>query len=162
MHIENDEYAAYVVKNSEKYLKKFLVFDALGGSYRVFWHWPAFFFTFWWFLYRKMYWWALLFFLAGLIPPHHFWALSHLLCGFAGYFLYYRQARREISALKSNNYNDVRMSCMELGGVNSWVPLLAFIMSLGFFLSLAAFLVWGIFQGFFNMFGFHSLTVIQI
>jgi len=120
--IPEDDLAAFVGKNAEKYLAKFRSFRQDGSdSFAVTWHWPAFFFSFWWSLYRKMYGWAVLVLFLGLIPYLGF--LSMIAYGISGNYIYYRHARQKVREITAQPMSPVERSAAlaRTGGVNKSV-----------------------------------------
>jgi Tfp pilus assembly protein PilE len=97
--LTNEDYAAFVGKNWEKYLPKFAKFNVGGiDSFKATWHWPAFFVPFLWLLYRKLYGWAILAFFLGIIPyvglvTGFFWAL-------VANRLYYNHTKKKLLEIK--------------------------------------------------------------
>lgn len=93
--LTKDDFAAFVGKNSEKYLVKFDKFNVGGiDNFKATWNWPAFFVPFWWLLYRKIYGWAILAFFLAIIP------YVGLITGFgwaiAANYLYYSHAKKKL------------------------------------------------------------------
>lgn len=97
--LTKEDFAAFVGKNSEKYLTKFSKFNVGGiDSFKATWHWPAFFVPFWWMLYRKIYGWAILAFFLGIIPYVGFvigfvWAI-------VANRIYYNHAKKKLLEIK--------------------------------------------------------------
>jgi hypothetical protein len=59
MNFRKEDYTAFIGKHAEKYLSTFEKFHVNGtDTFRLTWHWPAFFIPFWWMLYRKLYHWV--------------------------------------------------------------------------------------------------------
>lgn len=98
--LTNDDFAIFVGNNSEKYLTKFAKFN-IGGidSFKLTWHWPAFFIPFWWLLYRKMYGWAILALVTGWIP-YIGWFLLPFVWAIIANYIYYRQAKKKLLEIK--------------------------------------------------------------
>jgi len=144
--ITEEEYRAFIGKNSHKYLRKFNKFwTGNTETFAVTWHWPAFLAGFWWLLYRKLYIWALAYFILMTIPYVNFFIW--IACPIVAHYLYYKHAKGKISALKVSQVSpDILKILPQRGGVHSWVPFvavlstaIAFIMFiLGSILSLAA------------------------
>lgn len=110
--LTEEDYSAFVGKNSDKYLPKFRKFMLEGGGFSLSWHWPAFFLPFWWLLYRRLYLWAAVALFARFIP-----VISWVAFGLAGNYLYFRHAKNKIHALKSGGKPSVRVLA-RAGGVN--------------------------------------------
>lgn len=127
-----EDYAAFVGKRVYTYVPKFGLYSARPATFHPGWNWAAFLFTFWWFLYRKMYMWAAVSFVTFCLP------IPHLLCmigwGVAANFLYYRHAAGKISELKLYHGESYATFLKPNGGVNGWVPLVAFLVMGGFVL----------------------------
>jgi len=125
-HISDAEYAAYIGKNPLAYLDKFKSFDQIGGAFKITWRWSAFFLTFWWCLYRKLYLWALVMLVITVIPYFNF--IFMIAAGCAANYLYYKQARSQITAVKNAQLDmDPLQAIGSIGGVNAWVMILAWI-----------------------------------
>jgi hypothetical protein len=122
--ISVEEYEAFLVKNRDPYLRRFVRFDSLAGNFAATWHWYAFGFGPWWLLYRKLYLWAVAAFILTCIPVT---ALPvHIACGVAGYYLTYLRARKTILSLReAYPGQDIHAKCMDLGGVNLWIAVAA-------------------------------------
>ncbi len=124
--ISDAEYAAYIGKNANAYLDAFKAFDQNGGAFKISWRWSAFFLTFWWCLYRKLYPWALVLLVVTLIPYINF--VFMLAAGAAANYLYYRQARTQIPAIKKARPDMHPLEAIAaIGGVNLWAAVIAWI-----------------------------------
>lgn len=94
------DFAAFVGKNSETYLRKFAKFNAGGiDSFKATWHWPALFVPFWWMLYRKLYGWAALVFLTSWIP-YIGWLILPIVWAIVANRLYYNHAKKKLLEIK--------------------------------------------------------------
>lgn len=97
--ITNEDLALFVGKNREKYLPRFAKFTRAGAdSFRLTWHWPAFFVPFLWMLYRKLYGWAALALIIWLTP--YAGLLTHLLWGIVANRIYYNHAKKKILEIR--------------------------------------------------------------
>lgn len=144
--ITEEEYRAFISKNSHKYLRKFKKFwTGDTETFAITWHWPAFLAGFWWLLYRKLYIWALAYLILMTIPYVNFFIW--IACPMVAHYLYYKHAKGKILAFKASPASaDILKTLSERGGVHRWVPfaavlstVIAFIMFiLGSILSLAA------------------------
>ncbi len=142
----NEDYAAFIDKNVHKFLPKFNGYGVNPTTFHPGWNWAAFFFSFWWFLYRKMYLWAIISFLTLCLP--YFNLLILIGWGVAANELYYRHANTKISEIKGHCSNEYAMYLRDAGGVNSWVPWVALLVSSGLFVLALLFGVLGmIFAG---------------
>jgi hypothetical protein len=118
----DDDLAAFIGKNADKYLAKFRLFrQGSTDSFAATWHWPAFLFTFWWSLYRKMYGWAALVLFLGCIPYVGF--LSMIAFGVSGNYLYYKHAGKKMLELGAQPLSPVERTAAlaRSGGVNNIV-----------------------------------------
>lgn len=117
--VSEEEFAAFVGKNTDKYLGPFRKFAQDGDSFSATWHWPAFFFTFWWLIYRKMYLWLLALVLLGCVP--YVGLLVMVGFGISAKYLYYRHAKKKILELKSQTASDADRAAAiaRAGGVNN-------------------------------------------
>lgn len=128
----DEDYAVFIDKNVHKFLPKFKGYLVDPTGFHPGWSWAAFFFTFWWFLYRKMYFMALFAFVTLWVP---YLNLLVLICwGIAANNLYFRHATSKISELKAMHGKQYGIYLRDMGGVNSWVPWVALIVSGGFVL----------------------------
>lgn len=94
-----DDFAAFVGKNSKKYLPKFAKFTAGGtDSFKATWHWPAFFVPFMWMLYRKMYGWAVLALFTGIIP--YVGLITGFVWAIVANRLYYNHVKKKLLEIK--------------------------------------------------------------
>jgi len=125
-----DEYATFVGSNVHKFLPKFSKYRATPSTFQPGWNWAAFFFTFWWFLYRKMYLWAMVGFATFLIP--NLGLLVSIGWGIAANYLYFRHATAKITELKAFHGAKSGLYLPDAGGVNTWVPWVALIVTGGF------------------------------
>lgn len=98
--LTNDDFATFVGKNSETYLRKFAKFETGGvDSFRATWHWPALFVPFFWMLYRKMYGWAIVALLTGWIP-YFGWFLLPIVWAITANYIYYRHTKKRLLEIK--------------------------------------------------------------
>ncbi|WP_243543998.1 hypothetical protein [Pseudodesulfovibrio tunisiensis] len=127
----NEEYAAFVNRNVHKFLPKFMIYSAMPVGVHAGWNWPCFFFSFWWFLYRKMYFWSFLCFISFCIPYLNMitWIAWPILAN----DLYFKFATRKIIEVKTYHPADYPNYLGSIGGVNSWVPWVAILVSGGLF-----------------------------
>jgi hypothetical protein len=127
----DEDYAAFVDRNIHKFLPAFRRYGAQPSGVTPGWNWAAFFFTFWWYLYRKMYLWAALCFVSLCLP---FLNLLFVIgWGMAANSLYFRHANSKMSELKQFHGQSYALYLRDAGGVNSWVPWVALLVSGGFF-----------------------------
>lgn len=122
LQITDEEYTAFVGRNSKKYLSHFKRFNVLGvDNFKPAWNWAAFFFGPFWMFYRKLYLWGLLALFLELIPYVNF--IAAIAWGMSGYYLYYRHIKSKISELKASaaGTNDLTKVLPELGGVHAWL-----------------------------------------
>jgi len=126
----NEDYAAFIDRNVHKFLPKFNGYGVNPTVFHPGWNWAAFFFTFWWFLYRKMYFWAVLSFITLWLPYLNLLILIGW--GVAANNLYYKHANAKIAELKSFHGGGYAVYLRDSGGVNSWVPWVALLVSGGF------------------------------
>jgi len=126
--ISEQEYAAFVGKNAEAYLRRFRKFNSNGAdSFSVTWNWWAFLFPVTWMLYRKLYLWALLAFVLELIV--YTGLLSMVAFGITGHYIYYRNAKKKILEIKRDTRPmDTTTALSMAGGVNQWVIILVCIL----------------------------------
>ena len=97
--LTNEDFVAFVGKNSEKYLPKFAKFNVGGiDSFKATWHWPAFFVPFWWMLYRKLYGWAVLAFFLCIIP--YVGLITGFVWAIVANRLYYNHAKKKLLEIK--------------------------------------------------------------
>lgn len=136
---------AFVGKNADVYLSKFRSFRiGPADSFQVTWNWSAFLFHFWWFLYRKMYLWSLVAFFVVCIPWVGFF--GWIAMGVAGNWLYHRHVKGKVAEASALSAPDSLPGVLSrMGGVNGWVPAVAFLavglailLSIIFFGALAA------------------------
>lgn len=127
--VTEDEFAAFIGANAQKYLLKFRKFSVEGiDLFSATWHWPAFLVGFWWLLYRKMYLWAFVFFILLIIPYAN--VAAWITLPITGNYLYYRYAKGEILRVKTlQSSGDILKTLSELGGINKWVPVVGIIVS---------------------------------
>jgi len=121
-----EDLAAFVGKNADKYLSKFRAFRQSGmDSFAASWHWPAFFFSFWWALYRKMYGWAALALFLGCVPYLGF--LAMIAFGVSANYLYYKHARGKILELSTQPASPMERAATlaRTGGVNNVIVVVA-------------------------------------
>lgn len=130
--ITDEDYNSFIGKNAAKYIIKFKSFQAGGfDSFKVTWHWPAFFVPFIWLLYRKLYLWALLIFCLSIIPYVGF--IVMIVMGITANYLYYKDAKKKILALNSLHKTSESQGSDEIahaGGVNNvavWIGAILFI-----------------------------------
>lgn len=126
--ITDEEFAAFIGKNADRYLLKFKKFN-IGGidSFSLTWHWPAFFAGFFWMLYRKMYLWALVVFAIEIFIPYVGF-LTVIVLGVCGNYIYYAHAKKKILELRSiHPTEDISAALSRIGGVNKWVWVVAII-----------------------------------
>lgn len=123
--ITDEEYAAYIGKNSSEYLKQFTKFSKQDiDAFAWTWHWPSFFFLVPWMFSRKMYKWVAIV-LVGLVIlssvcglaayefPNYFmylmikilWLPVLLAQGGIGYFLYYKHCKAKITKIKQRHFS---------------------------------------------------------
>ncbi|WP_243546196.1 DUF2628 domain-containing protein [Pseudodesulfovibrio tunisiensis] len=134
--ISVEDYEAFVGNNFIKYYERIELFDSLDGKYKGKWHWPGFFFAPAWLLYRKLYPQAAFVLVLSFIPIVGF--IAHCYVGWAGYHMYYKNARKSIESicrLFPNKDNKLRLK--KIGGTLVWVPWLSGVLYL---LGLLAFL----------------------
>ncbi len=135
--ISDSEYAAFIQKNTDVYLRKFKSFH--NGDFAATWHWPAFFFPLPWFLYRKLYSWALLSFILGFIPMINL--LIRFCWGFTANHLYYKKVRATILEIKRTTPSTGNLVASGAlrgpGGVNAWIMILAVIPIIGILAAIA-------------------------
>ncbi|HOD79703.1 MAG TPA: DUF2628 domain-containing protein [Syntrophorhabdus sp.] len=119
--ITDSEYAAFIGKNSDKYLTKFKKFSVLGkDNFTATWHWPAFFFGPFWMFYRKLYLWAVGALVVEFIP----WVnlLFWIGWGIVGYYLYYKHTKNKIQEFKGTAPpENVAPVLVQVGGVHHWL-----------------------------------------
>ncbi|QGY40193.1 hypothetical protein GM415_08645 [Pseudodesulfovibrio cashew] len=127
-----EDYAAFIDRNVHKFLPKFSTYCANPASFHPGWNWAAFFFTFWWYLYRKMYLWAALCFVTMWLP--YFNLIIWIGWGVAANSLYFRHANTKIAEAKAFYGSGYQVYLRDAGGVNTWVPWVALLISGGFFL----------------------------
>jgi len=127
--VTEDEFAAFIGANAQKYLLKFRKFSVEGiDLFSATWHWPAFLVGFWWLLYRKMYLWAFVFFILLIIPYAN--VAAWITLPITGNYLYYRYAKGEILRVKTlQSSGDILKTLSELGGTNNWVPVIGIVVS---------------------------------
>lgn len=128
-----EDLAAFVGKNSDKYLAKFRAFRKDGvDSFAATWHWPAFFLSFWWTLYRKMYGWAALVLVLGCVPYVGF--LAMIAFGLSANYLYYLHARKKILEATALPASPVERAAAlaRAGGVNNVVVIVAPVLLVAF------------------------------
>lgn len=119
--ITNDDFRAFIGKNAEKYVSKFVKFRREGmDHFEATWHWPAFFVPFWWMLYRKMYGWAAFFLFLGFIP-YIGWLINSIAGGIIANYIYYKHAKKKIVEIKllSPVPETQRTAMIITGGVGS-------------------------------------------
>jgi tetratricopeptide (TPR) repeat protein len=125
--LTDEDYAAFVGKNADKYINKFKKFNTVGtDNFVATWHWPAFIVGFWWMLYRKLYFWALTAFVLSLIP----WVniATWIAFGATGNYIYYKDAKKKILELKQMRpAHDIQRGLSQIGGVNKWVITVAWV-----------------------------------
>lgn len=131
----DEEYAAFIGNNLNKFLPLFKRYSLNPTSFHGGWNWCAFFFTFWWFLYRKMYFWALISFITMVLPC--FQLVFMIGWGVAANYLYFRHVNNRIDESRVVQGQAFMQCLYEGGGVNSWVPWVAVIVSGGFALLVA-------------------------
>lgn len=119
--ITDNDYIAFVGRNAQKYLPRFKKFNVLGmDNFKPAWHWPAFFFGPFWMFYRKLYLWGLLALFLEIIPYVNFIAM--ISWGVAGYYLYYRNTKKKILALRAvSPDSDLSKALGDIGGVHAWL-----------------------------------------
>lgn len=141
LEITPQDWRDFLGPNAGAYLPKFARF--VSGGREVFvatWHWPAFLATFWWFLYRKLYLWFGLC-LVGMLIPHLRW-LVWIAAGVVANYIYFIEAQKQIRAIKAvSPASELAARLAEAGGVHSWVPWVAVVVSLGAFLLMAVLLM---------------------
>ena len=129
--VSDEEYAAYIGKNADYYIRKFRKFTAGGGggagggeTFALTWHWPAFFFPVLWMLYRKMYVWALVAFLVDMVPG--LGLVFMVVFGVTANYIYFRHVRaRVFEARETAGPEGAVAELAASGGVNRWVFVLA-------------------------------------
>jgi len=116
-----EDFVAYIGKNANKYISKFKKFNISGiDNFAATWHWPAFFVGPLWMLYRKLYLYFIIFSLISLIP--FFGIISWIVAAIIANYIYYKQAKTKILAVKSSpSVVDIPTTLSQIGGVNSWV-----------------------------------------
>lgn len=136
---DNKDFAAFIGKNSEKYLARFRSFVHGGeDAFAVTWHWPAFFVPFFWMLYRKLYGWSVLALLLGLIP--YVGIMSHIAFGIAAHYIYYRHAKEKLLGLKARSSSETERAAnvAAAGGVNKVAVILAMVLAVIILLGILA------------------------
>lgn len=132
--LTDDDFATFVGKNSEKYLRKFAKFS-IGGidSFKATWHWPAFFVPFWWMLYRKIYGWAILALVTVWIPfLPVVWAIT-------ANYIYYRQTKKKLLEIKQLHPSpETQRAVIAVTGGVEYAVLLTILISLAIIGILAA------------------------
>lgn len=128
----NEDYGTFIDKNVHKFLPKFNGYGVNPTAFHPGWNWAAFFFTFWWFLYRKMYLWAIVSFVTLWVP--YFNLIVWIGWGIAANNLYFKHANAKIAEVKAYHGDSYGVYLRDIGGVNSWVPWVALLVSGGFFL----------------------------
>ena len=124
------DFAAFIGKNSDKYLNKFRRFTQSGeDAFAVTWHWPAFVVPFFWMLYRKLYGWMILAFFLGLIP--YVGVVCHIVFGMSAYYLYFRHAKVKLLGLKTRLSSEAGYTAdmARAGGVNKGALVLAVVLT---------------------------------
>ncbi|MBI4844682.1 MAG: DUF2628 domain-containing protein [Nitrospirae bacterium] len=140
--VTNDDFTAFVGKNSERYLPKFAKFNAGGiDNFRLTWHWPAFFAPFIWMLYRKLYGWALLAFIigwAGLIP--YAGIFINIAWATTANYIYFRHVKSKISEIKQQHSSQEtqRAVIAEVGGVGGPALIIGLVIALIILLGIIA------------------------
>jgi len=131
--VTEDELAAFIGANAQKYLLKFRKFSVNGfDRFSATWHWPAFLVGFWWLLYRKMYLWAFVYFILLMIPYAN--VVAWISLPILGNYLYYKYAKRKILSVKTlQPSGDIFKTLLEIGGINKWVPVVGIIVSIAAF-----------------------------
>lgn len=129
-----EDYGAFVDRNVHKFLPKFGKYAVNPTGFHPGWNWAAFFFNFWWFLYRKMYLWSVLCFISLCLP--YFNLLIIVGWGIAANYLYYKHATDKIAETKTFHGESYAIYLRDAGGVNTWVPWVALIMTGAIFLLL--------------------------
>ena len=121
------DYVGFIGKNADYFIQKFEKFSIVPMAFHASWNWPAFLTSWWWFLYRKMYLWAGLCFVSMCIPYVNFFAWIGW--AVAANDLYYKHVQKKISELKSFQGDGYSQHLSTIGGVHSWVPLVAVIVT---------------------------------
>lgn len=123
--VSQQEWQAFIGKNSDAYLAKFPRFMLAGReTFTATWHWPAFLAGSWWFLYRKLYLWFALG-LVGLFVPYLRW-LVWIGGAIAANYLYFIEAKKQITQIKAQfPPEEWPQRLAQAGGVHAWVPWVA-------------------------------------
>jgi hypothetical protein len=139
VEITDEDYNAFIGKNSHQYLPRFRKFSLSGiDNFVATWHWPAFIFGFFWMFYRKLYLWAfaalatnLLFGIIlqivfgdqiGIISGIATQIILGSIWGIIGYYLYYKHAKKKISVFKlAQPAEKVSKVLPLIGGVHKWL-----------------------------------------
>jgi hypothetical protein len=114
----------FVGPNADYYAQKFSAMGSVRNpTFRVSWHWPAFFVFFFWALYRKMWAWAAInmlvaLFLTFILPPSPLWFLYSLVWPLIANYLYYRHIGGHIRKVRSLSREDRGQYLAEKGGVS--------------------------------------------
>lgn len=119
--IDDKDFAAYIGKNTDKYLPKFKQFNVEGiDNFSATWNWSAFLAGPLWMLYRKLYLYFIIFFVITCIP--YFGILTWIAAGIIANYIYYKQAKAKILEVKSSHSAvNIPETLARIGGVNSWV-----------------------------------------
>ncbi|MCL5021886.1 MAG: zinc-ribbon domain-containing protein [Nitrospirae bacterium] len=138
--VREEELIAFIGNNAYTYIRKFRKFSVDGtDNFSATWHWPVFFTGFWWLLYRKMYLCTALYFVLCFIPYLNFF--SWITFAVTGNYLYYRHCSRKIREIRTvQPSGDLLVILSQLGGVNTWVPLAAILISVLALISMMVFI----------------------
>lgn len=124
VYSEEEYLSLFIGQNSEKYLKKFKVFEKSKG-FCASWHWPAFLFPFFWLLYRKFYLLALGIFFLSFIPLVNI--LVYIAMGISANYLYYSKAQKTLNEFKTHaDRYDITANLIKEGGVSTTSVFLGF------------------------------------
>ena len=127
---ELEELGLVVDHNFPAYRHKFQDLLANRGKYVFHWHWPAFFIAIPWLLYRKMFLHAFIFLVLAMIPLPFSGLLLAILCGALGNYLYFRNCRSQIAAVKTKGPERYRTLASAGGTLSVPVAILASIVVL--------------------------------
>jgi hypothetical protein len=127
----------FVGPNADHYERWFSRMGSVRSpTFRIGWHWPAFFAFFFWALYRKM--WALAainlvgaLFLMLLTPPSWLWMMYSLLWPLTAHYLYYRHIGGHIRKVRSLSREDRSQYLAEKGGVSRAAMWIGIAVSIG-------------------------------
>ncbi len=112
-----EDWAHFVVRNKEKYLRWFRQFRQNDDRFVLTWNWATFFLGIWWLLYRKLYLWALVSLVVSFIPYLNL--LFHLALSGAANYLYYQHARKRIQTVRDDTSGSrLGAALSQAGGVS--------------------------------------------